>query len=568
MLGDIYAGDAAAELENEDDSETETTDTQSTEAPQTDNTNDTDNTTTAEPGSQAVAERLGANRIKYLRRVAKAKQLYQRTVDKFKKWKRGTTAAMVFPFDDVVVKALAGIIRAASIGVYKFDEFLSDVKDIVQSDEIQGFIPSLKYLYLKETAKTVFQNPKLANNFTSADEVNAYNTQVQPDQTHLQSRPYETVLNKLEEDDKHVIKDLSNWYTTFVNKDGKVTIYKQYRFDDFEIFPVRDNGFYKDIMETLNAASTKEEFEQALDDLQKKYESHKLLHLDFSLYKPYFGVEGINDAIAVSFVRSNPSYGIKNGQAVRDAIVNYIVTGDETHLSNLSFVDRDGNQMNPDMTQFVEHAKRLKESFDRVGLKAVKTNHIIYGTVNGENVASQADVVLVTDAGDIFVYDVVSTSAYSSIVDRLHTQPNIGSRTMYEMYASANKGTIEILQHKLPYKVKRCCILPVVVNRKECVFEKTTQIELSDVNAEFYSEDGAVEEIQKQVNEAVSKYNQLVDEYNALLDQHPDIDGYTRMSTDSNYTISDVVMGKESIAAYSQKMITLRDSIDDINNKI
>ena len=88
---------------------------------------------------------------------------------------------MIFPFDDVVVKALAGVIRSAAIGVYKFDEFISDVKDIIESDDVQGLLPSLKYLYLKETARQLVKNPTVAGNFTSSEEVLSYQAHVEPE---------------------------------------------------------------------------------------------------------------------------------------------------------------------------------------------------------------------------------------------------------------------------------------------------------------------------------------------------------------------------------------------------
>lgn len=106
---------------------------------------------------------------------------------------------------------------------------------------------------------------------------------------------------------------MSNWYYTFVNKDGKITIYEQYRFDDFEMYPAKNNTFYQHIVDTLSKAKTKEEFADALDNIQETYKDNTTYKLNFASYKPYFGVDGVNEAIATSFIRSNRPQSIQNG---------------------------------------------------------------------------------------------------------------------------------------------------------------------------------------------------------------------------------------------------------------
>ena len=149
MLNDIFNGDAVTKLE--EDLRQERTDEilrqmkEEAEKKKTESENKPASETPAKKSRATKQSNLAKNKAEYLRKKQRARDAYKRRKNKYKNWKRGNTNAFLVPgLDTLIVNTANKFIELAQTGVYKFEQFIQDIQETFDGEDLAQILPKLK----------------------------------------------------------------------------------------------------------------------------------------------------------------------------------------------------------------------------------------------------------------------------------------------------------------------------------------------------------------------------------------------------------------------------------------
>lgn len=149
MLNDIFNGDAVTKFE--EDLRQERTDEilkqmkEEAEKKKAESENKPASETPAKKSRATKQSNLAKNKAEYLRKKQRARDAYKRRKNKYKNWKRGNTNAFLVPgLDTLIVNTANKFIELAQTGVYKFEQFIQDIQETFDGEDIAQILPKLK----------------------------------------------------------------------------------------------------------------------------------------------------------------------------------------------------------------------------------------------------------------------------------------------------------------------------------------------------------------------------------------------------------------------------------------
>ena len=141
-----------------------------------DNSTSDNTAVSSEDKSEKLKSKLSENKRKAEERIAKAKERYQ---SRKRKLHGGRVHMEIIP-----VTAIASIANdlftAAEIGTYKIAQFITDLKDVLDSELNKETLNNAKRVYNTKAAKFKYKHPELSDNVSNADEIVNYVEPAQP----------------------------------------------------------------------------------------------------------------------------------------------------------------------------------------------------------------------------------------------------------------------------------------------------------------------------------------------------------------------------------------------------
>lgn len=410
FVNDAYSGDAVNKLNDVFEQELrkkfeeqlkKSKDSKNTKAPspiqvnQTSDNSTADNSTSdntaisSEDKAEKLKSKLSENKRKAKERIAKAKERYQR---RKRKLHGGRLHMEIIP-----VTAIASIANdlftAAEIGTYKIAQFITDLKDVLDSELNKETLDNAKRVYNTKAAKFKYKHPELSDNVSNADEIVNYVEPAQPVQKNAYIapvistiEPWKYIANILAEKQKSIDNELSTYYDTIVVENDDVKIYTNTA--EFESrVPSKDEAEYlRNLEKEIEQSNTSvEQFENKLEQLG--------LSKGYSKYRNVNGIYGvIARARLLQIYQNNDS--LKLAKRVRQFAIDCFLNKDVEQYSD---IDPTG-----------EHAAKLKQyakDCRKMGLHILSADNMIYA--NGKS--SQLDLLLIDDEGNLHVIDVLQS---------------------------------------------------------------------------------------------------------------------------------------------------------------
>ncbi len=444
--------------------------------------------------------KIAKNRELYEKRKKKAEDIYK----KIKKSLRKNAYSSVIPGLPQLAQASAYLLSKAATGTYKINEFIQDLKDIVDDIDIDAILPQIKDIYSKYAAKAAILNNSILQNLSTPEEI--LNYVFQDDGQDVAVDTYSNIQSTIKSDENKILHKISTYYYTIVEEGDDIIICK-----NTEAINHRnesDTKLVDSIKQQLDKAiDSEDKFKQTLEELTKLYK-------DFSVdeYMKYRGVDGITEAIANHIVLYNPSEGVINGIKTRNAVLGILL--DKPYLLN-DISDFKGKN------EFIKDITRLKQQLSSAGYKIVDVNQILFDTKS--KIAVQADVICVNENGKIQVIDVLSS--YANIAARYDYKP--GGRAMYTIKQREEDmlHLIErILYDKFGVNVNTLSVLPIHCDHKEIfVQKKNGKTEWQFVTpklTEKPKEELQIEQFEQSTKQQVAEINDVIEQYNQLASEN------------------------------------------------
>lgn len=490
FVNDVYSGDAVNKLNDVLDEEARKEFAELQKKAKTEK----ESKTTESPldiNKHSTKSKLEANKKKANERIAKAKERYQR---RRKKLHRGRLHSEVIPVTAFASMA-NDLMYLAEKGAYKFTQFVSDVKDIIEDNLDNQSLENAKEAYIKKATKFKFKHPDLADNVSNINEIREYTESVTVDRkpyiaAEIRQVPAGEFIQKLlEQNQENVDTELSTYYDTIVTENGVTTIYPNVAEIELRRLANKD-GHWKSISEELRRANTsKESFEAKLKELQ--------LPLAYSKYRE---VEGIYDAVARAreqLLNQNNSFLVEAIRMRKLAVACF--------LDDQATIDSYGEEYTP----IIEKLKKMAANTKAAGLYVISANQNIHGIDNnGKKISSEVDLLLADRKGNIHVIDILTS--YAEIHKRWNRKP--GDFVPYTIGEREN-DILHQLQHLLTnngLNIVGLSVIPIVSDNNIKFIEDRIKIKLD-------TKDDDVEILEN--NESVQNLNDKIDQYNSLEDQ-------------------------------------------------
>ena len=506
FVNDAYSGDAVNKLNDVFEQELrkefeeqlkKSKDSKNTKAPsptQVNHTSDNstaDNTTiSSEDKSEKLKSKLSENKRKAEERIAKAKERYQR---RKKKLHGGRLHMEIIP-----VTAIASIANdlftAAEIGTYKIAQFITDLKDVLDSELNKETLDNAKRVYNTKAAKFKYKHPELSDNVSNADEIVNYVEPAQPVQKNAYIapaistiEPWKYIANVLSEKQKSIDNELSTYYDTIVVENDDVKIYTNTA--EFESrVPSKDEAEYlRNLEKEIEQSNTSvEQFENKLEQLD--------LSKGYSKYRNVKGIYGVIARARLLQINQNND-SLKLAKRVRQFAID-------------CFLDKDIEQYS-DIDPTGEHASKLKQyakDCRKMGLYILSADNMIYA--NGKS--SQLDLLLIDDEGNLHVIDVLQS------IYEIHRTWNQVVRPMIVSKREREEKMFEQLSEILgsyKFNVVGTSVIPInctdhkhITDIEDRIRVDVKKDESIQYNSEFY-------------NDSVEELNNLIEDYNSLADE-------------------------------------------------
>lgn len=544
MVSDIYSGDAINKLNDIiDDEEAKETAEEAKKRAEAEAElkkkkaaqNPVDNATAPK---EDLSSKLAKNKQKYRERIEKAKENYRK--------RRGKINGKRLHMEIIPVTAFANLANdlfyIAEGGAYKFQEFVENVKDILESGLDKQSLQNARKAYITASAKFKLKHPELAENLSSAEEVMSYVEQDAP--TTITQEPVKlskSIIDALEENQKYIDKDLSTYYDTIVTRNGVTEIYKNAQEIRLRGLDKPDHQIYGVINQLKLANISEQSFKDKLVELGVSPE-----------YAKYRNVDGIYDTVARAWydLQQNKIDSLKQAIAIRSFVIACFNDDVDGMINSLAEIDSPSKDKENVANKIIEMAQAVK----RHGLTVISTNYNIYGkNQEGNRISSTLDLLFVDGDGNIHVVDVLNS--FTSIHKGWNVKINNNKYTIEERENALLHQLQDILQNDYRAKLVGLSVLPVVSNEKEMYAEDRINIPLHKT-------------LDVDLNEAIDSINETIDQYNELEQQCKDL-GIQFQKIES-YKKEQVVDSEklQYIRQLSQKQDSIRDMIDQIRSEI
>ena len=298
------------------------------------------------------------------------------------------------------------------------------------------------------------------------------------------------------------IQELSNYVDTFVvEDDGSVSIYTNKA-------DLRDNDqMQQDVQKLILANTSDESFRAAVEEV-----AQGVANFPIDLYVQYRNVEGIEGAIARARqqIPLSENASIKYGKELRDAVI-HVLLGDDDYINGKSLWYDDQQKQ-----AFLDYVHNLKQSWTEAGYEILNTSENIYGTVNGERISTQVDVVLINKNGQIVLFDVITS--YKSFVPNFDKYPTaVAKHTRRERSQSLLDQAEGIINETFGIPVVEEVAIGFRNNRSEHIVGMPDGYIKMNPKSGIPVEDNTELSEYKQKTEAlVSKINEAIVSYNGV----------------------------------------------------
>lgn len=477
----------------------------------------------------------------YARRErAKSRKLNRRNA-----YRKGGRLMVGIPFQNVFLDIANELMYAAEVGVYKFQEFVSDLKEYAQNNDINfnDYINDIKQFYIRFRAKA----PKeIKDNLDTAQEVISFNTSNNPQIDPDPDQEVLTLQEKIQKQSSSIIRSISTHFDTIAQDENGVHVYTNKEAVKYQF---SENVYVKTIASQLQEANkSDEQFRQALTQLAFN-------HAGFPIedYVHYRNVDGIEMAIARSLLSNTNTY-VQVGIAVRSMV-------QAIFADQIDTVDKSYFGTNVDI--FIKQVKAIQNELE-AGLTIVSTpDYLLYTDKDGNYCSALADVVFTDNDGNLYIIDVRSTT-FPSI--RTHyTYINRKGFTIEEQVKDTLKEADAALAQLSGKAAKGLYMLPVVVSLEG----RSANVEYADGKGLLQVKDRlnpdiqqGIEQLEIQAKKAIDQLNQSIQQYNDAIDEAGSYN--TKYSKIAERTFEP----QSSAALYQTYIRNLSVELDDIQEAI
>lgn len=514
MLSDIYAGDAVTKLTEDfqDDmlkaAEQDVKDINEQAKQTVDPTED-------KQKHVATAEELQKHAEEYKRRRDKAKEHYRK---KRKARRSKARVSFLLGFDDLAMQSFDGLMENAKVGFYKFEQLYNDIKTILQEETGQdggkSVLALAKAMYIRHYLTST---RKEKENMNTPMDVQSYGSQVA---THASyDITFDGYKKALEKQQKRTL--VSSFHASIAYDDNNnlnVFVNPQ------EIDRLKSGANYKEISSNI-VNNDKDDIIAYLFNNSERFGNTDFTDIVNEIFKrPNKDdlLQGFAYYLA-SIDGSKPrSQSLYDSDVIR-SLVQQIMLGTNTDDSVANFEGLNG------IENAVQYIQSIRERMLNSGeYKVLDTDIPVYGfDENGNGIQSQADVVLVSNDGQIMLIDV--RSSYSSQLEQKMKSGILAyhsDKTMMQIEQEHMRDINVALYDLFGANVLGTYVFPFVIDRVNNFIkaDKIFQIETLDFNkpvTPYYNKSN--EEISSEVVKPLQdKVNELKEDYQYLLDSITD----------------------------------------------
>lgn len=514
MLSDIYAGDAVTKLTEDfqDDmlkaAEQDVKDINEQAKQTVDPTED-------KQKHVATAEELQKHAEEYKRRRDKAREHYRK---KRKARRSKARVSFLLGFDDLAMQSFDGLMENAKVGFYKFEQLYNDIKTILQEETGQdggkSVLALAKAMYIRHYLTST---RKEKENMNTPMDVQSYGSQVA---THASyDITFDGYKKALEKQQKRTL--VSSFHASIAYDDNNnlnVFVNPQ------EIDRLKSGANYKEISSNI-VNNDKDDIIAYLFNNSERFGNTDFTDIVNEIFKrPNKDdlLQGFAYYLA-SIDGSKPrSQSLYDSDVIR-SLVQQIMLGTNTDDSVANFEGLNG------IENAVQYIQSIRERMLNSGeYKVLDTDIPVYGfDENGNGIQSQADVVLVSNDGQIMLIDV--RSSYSSQLEQKMKSGILAyhsDKTMMQIEQEHMRDINVALYDLFGANVLGTYVFPFVIDRVNNFIkaDKIFQIETLDFNkpvTPYYNKSN--EEISSEVVKPLQdKVNELKEDYQYLLDSITD----------------------------------------------
>lgn len=538
MLSDIYAGDAVTKLTEDfqDDmlkaAEQDVKDINEQAKQAVDQTED-------KQKHVATAEELQKHAEEYKRRRDKAREHYRK---KRKARRSKARVSFLLGFDDLAMQSFDGLMENAKVGFYKFEQLYNDIKTILQEETGQdggkSVLALAKAMYIRHYLTST---RKEKQNMNTPMDVQSYGSQVA---THASyDITFDGYKKALEKQQKRTL--VSSFHASIAYDDNNnlnVFVNPQ------EIDRLKSGANYEEISSNI-VNNDKDDIIAYLFNNSERFGNTDFTDIVNEIFK-----QSNKDDLLQGFVYylasidgSKPrSQSLYDSDVIR-SLVQQIMLGTNTDDSVANFEGLNG------LENAVQYIQSIRERMLNSGeYKVLDTDIPVYGfDENGNGIQSQADVVLVSNDGQIMLIDV--RSSYSSQLEQKMKSGTLAyhsDKTMMQIEQEHMRDINVALYDLFGSNVLGTYVFPFVIDRVNNFIkaDKIFQIETLDFNkpvTPYYNKSNedisneVVIPLQNKVNELKEDYQQLLDSITEAgdkkySDSHALLDTYNIFKEGSN----------------------------------
>ena len=538
MLSDIYAGDAVTKLTEDfqDDmlkaAEQDVKDINEQAKQTVDPTED-------KQKHVSTAEELQKHAEEYKRRRDKARAHYRK---KRKARRNKARVSFLLGFDDLAMQSFDGLMENAKVGFYKFEQLYNDIKTILQEETGQdggkSVLALAKAMYIRHYLTST---RKEKENMNTPMDVQSYGSQVA---THASyDITFDGYKKALEKQQKRTL--VSSFHASIAYDDNdnlNVFVNPQ------EIDRLKSGANYKEISSNI-VDNDKDDIIAYLFNNSERFGNTDFTDIVNEIFKQPNKddlLQGFTYYLA-SIDGSKPrSQSLYDSDVIR-SLVQQIMLGTNTDDSVANFEGLNG------IENAVQYIQSIRERMLNSGeYKVLDTDIPVYGfDENGNGIQSQADVVLVSNDGQIMLIDV--RSSYSSQLEQKMKSGVLAyhsDKTMMQIEQEHMRDINVALYDLFGANVLGTYVFPFVIDRVNNFIkaDKIFQIEMLDFNkpvTPYYNKSNeeisseVVRPLQDKVNELKEDYQQLLDSITEAgdkkySDSHTFIDTYDIFKEGSN----------------------------------
>lgn len=514
MLSDIYAGDAVTKLTEDfqDDvlkaAEQDVKDINEQAKQTVDPTED-------KQKHVATAEELQKHAEEYKRRRDEAREHYRK---KRKARRSKARVSFLLGFDDLAMQSFDGLMENAKVGFYKFEQLYNDIKTILQEETGQdggkSVLALAKAMYIRHYLTST---RKEKENLNTPMDVQSYGSQVA---THASyDITFDGYKKALEKQQKRTL--VSSFHASIAYDDNNnlnVFVNPQ------EIDRLKSGANYEDISSNI-VNNDKDDIIAYLFNNSERFGNTDFTDIVNEIFKQPNKddlLQGFAYYLA-SIDGSKPiSQSLYDSDVIR-SLVQQIMLGTNTDDSVANFEGLNG------IENAVQYIQSIRERMLNSGeYKVLDTDIPVYGfDENGNGIQSQADVVLVSNDGQIMLIDV--RSSYSSQLEQKMKSGTLAyhsDKTMMQIEQEHMRDINVALYDLFGANVLGTYVFPFAIDRVNNFIkaDKIFQIETLDFNkpvTPYYNKSN--EEISSEVVKPLQdKVNELKEDYQYLLDSITD----------------------------------------------